>query len=253
MTPLLESESEYYGADDIVARYAAADYLERCEERLLERVRGSLGEWRMLDLGVGGGRTTVHFAPLARYYVGADFSREMVEACRRRFAAEEWPHARFEVADARELPYEDASFDFVFFSYNGLDCVGEEDERAQALREIRRVLRPGGLFAHSAHNIGRLRKPFSLRHAGLQALKWRLLNPRLRVGSPPVGAKVRDERHGLRVVSVYYVRADAELDRLAHAGFGEVEVFRPDGEPLPADGALAGREEPWLFYVSRAA
>ena len=56
-------------------------------------------------------------------------------------------------ADARDLSaFADESFDFVLFSYNGLDCVGHAD-RLQVLAEVHRVVRPGGVFMFSSHNI----------------------------------------------------------------------------------------------------
>ncbi len=54
--------------------------------------------------------------------------------------AEEQPNLRFEVADGRALPYPDASFDHAY-SVSVLEHV-EGD--GQALRELARVLRPGG-------------------------------------------------------------------------------------------------------------
>ena len=45
----------------------------------------------------------------------------------------------------------DNSYDFVLFSYNGIDHL-ELPERERALIEMKRVLRPGGLMAFSSHN-----------------------------------------------------------------------------------------------------
>jgi SAM-dependent methyltransferase len=52
------------------------------------------------------------------------------------------PNLRFEVADGRELPYEDASFDAAY-SVSVLEHVADEGD-AEALRELARVVRPGG-------------------------------------------------------------------------------------------------------------
>ena len=45
----------------------------------------------------------------------------------------------------------DNSYDFVLFSYNGIDHL-ELPERERALSEMKRVLRPGGIMAFSSHN-----------------------------------------------------------------------------------------------------
>jgi ubiquinone/menaquinone biosynthesis C-methylase UbiE len=40
---------------------------------------------KMLDIGVGRGRTTMHFAQAAEEYWAIDYSEEMIAACRERF------------------------------------------------------------------------------------------------------------------------------------------------------------------------
>jgi len=102
----------------------------------------------VLDLGVGGGRTTPHLAKIASHYVGVDYSEAMIRACRRKF-----PDIEFLLADASDLSmFEDASFDAIVFSFNGLDSVVPNDKRSRCLRECSRVLRPAGVFVFSSHN-----------------------------------------------------------------------------------------------------
>ena len=101
----------------------------------------------VLDLGCGAGRTTKPLADRGFDVVGVDQSEPMIEAAR-----ELYPDIDFRVDDATDLSMPDATFDYVLFSNNGLDCVYPEFQRRQALREIHRVLRPGGLFAFSSHN-----------------------------------------------------------------------------------------------------
>ncbi|MGE5691124.1 MAG: methyltransferase domain-containing protein [Pseudomonadota bacterium] len=59
----------------------------------------------------------------------------------RRLAGRE-PRLRFEVADGRALPFEDGSFDRAY-SISVLEHVADDGD-AQALRELERVVRPGG-------------------------------------------------------------------------------------------------------------
>jgi SAM-dependent methyltransferase len=72
----------------------------------------------------------------------------MIRASRSRF-----PNLNFLLADASDLSaFEDASFDAVVFSYNGLDCVVPDEKRQRCFRECWRVLRPDGVFVFSSRN-----------------------------------------------------------------------------------------------------
>lgn len=103
----------------------------------------------LLDVGVGTGNLSI--AALNRWpevdITAIDASREMIGAAEA-FVAERASAARDRfrgrVAFAAELPFDDGSFDAAMSSFV-LQLV---PSRPAALREIRRVLRPGGPFAH---------------------------------------------------------------------------------------------------------
>jgi demethylmenaquinone methyltransferase/2-methoxy-6-polyprenyl-1,4-benzoquinol methylase len=71
--------------------------------------------------------------------VGTDFSPAMVEAAR----AKAGDRIRFEVADTTRLPFADASFDVATVGFG----VRNLEDLDAGLRELRRVLRPGGRLA----------------------------------------------------------------------------------------------------------
>jgi SAM-dependent methyltransferase len=134
-----------------VRTYAAQDQLFPPEEAVFRKYASFLAESRVLDIGVGGGRTTRHLLSRCRSYRAIDYAPAMIKACRAMFAS--CGPEVFEVADARDLFHERAgSYDFVLFSYNGLDYVNHDD-RLQVLREIHRVLQPNGLFFFSTHSL----------------------------------------------------------------------------------------------------
>ena len=102
---------------------------------------------RVLDLGVGGGRTTALLYPHVKDYIGVDYVADMVALAKRN-----QPYATFKVMDARDLSeFPDGRFDLVYFSYNGLDAVSGEN-RVQILAEVSRVLSPNGAFVFSTFN-----------------------------------------------------------------------------------------------------
>jgi ubiquinone/menaquinone biosynthesis C-methylase UbiE len=67
-----------YKESDVVEYYSKQTNLQPPEETILNLFKGSLSEMKMLDIGVGGGRTTVHFAQLVKTYEAIDYSEEMI-------------------------------------------------------------------------------------------------------------------------------------------------------------------------------
>ena len=125
----------------------------------LEPVVGA-GAKELLDVGVGTGNLSR--PALARWpdvrVTGIDASGEMVAATETLVAeAGDGRRARFTgtVAFAAELPFADATFDAAMSSFV-LQLV---PNRAKALREIRRVLRPGGQLAYVTWLVDR--RPFA--------------------------------------------------------------------------------------------
>lgn len=135
-----------YNAPEVAAHYASLSYLTPCEQ-LLFRNHLKPG-MSILDLGVGGGRTTKYLSKIASHYVGVDYSEPMIRACKEKF-----PALDFRLADASDLTaFPDSSFDAVVFSFNGLDSVVPTEKRLRFFRECNRVLRPTGVLIFSSHN-----------------------------------------------------------------------------------------------------
>ena len=106
----------------------------------------------ILDIGVGAGRTAAVLAPLARNYLGIDYSEEMIEAARRNF-----PQYQFAVMDAADMSsLVSESFDVIVFSFNGLSFLHPDTKRLSCIRDCHRLLRQEGLFIFSIYN------PYSL-------------------------------------------------------------------------------------------
>lgn len=96
------------------------------------------GHEQVLDVGCGQGRITAQIAArVPRGSVtGVDPSRDMIAFATGHFGGDTHPNLRFDVGDARTLPYAD-TFDRVV-SFNALHWVPEQDA---ALRSIRRAMK----------------------------------------------------------------------------------------------------------------
>ncbi len=135
-----------YNKSEVAAHYASLNYLSACEHALFEEFLKP-GD-AILDLGVGGGRTTPYLSSLASRYVGVDYAPKMVAACREKF-----PQLQFLVADATNLALlADGNFDSVVMAFNGIDALVPSEARRRCLAEIHRVLKSGGVFIFSSHN-----------------------------------------------------------------------------------------------------
>jgi ubiquinone/menaquinone biosynthesis C-methylase UbiE len=86
----------------------------------------------VLDVGTGSGIFAEEFNKRNIHVEGVDINPEMVAAC-----AEILPSIEFKISPAEDLPYEDNSFDMVFF---GL-VLHETDNPLISLQEARRVAR----------------------------------------------------------------------------------------------------------------
>jgi SAM-dependent methyltransferase len=135
-----------YNAPAVAEYYAALNYITPCERLLFDTyLRPGMA---ILDLGVGGGRTTAYLSSIAARYVGVDCAPEMVAVCRKKF-----PQLEFEIESASDLSrFAISSFDAVVMAFNAMDYVIPDESRLRALREIRRVLKPEGILIFSSHN-----------------------------------------------------------------------------------------------------
>ena len=105
--------------------------------RLTARAVVSPGD-RVLDACCGTGDLALAAEAEGGRVTGLDFSSRMLERARRKSEVIEWVQG-----DLLELPFGDASFDAVTVGFG----VRHAEDLDAALRELRRVLRPGGRLA----------------------------------------------------------------------------------------------------------
>lgn len=115
-------------------------YREQIEPHIPEVV--DFGRWsgaRVLEAGCGIGTDGVRFAAAGADYTGFDFSPTALALARHRFAMDGL-NGRFVSGSVTQLPLRDQTFDLVF-SHGVIHHV---DDTEAAVRELSRVLKPGG-------------------------------------------------------------------------------------------------------------
>lgn len=124
----------------------------------------------VLEVGCGLGTDGAQFAKAGASYTGIDLTDAAVELAKRRFELFDLP-GTFRVADAERLDFPDNSFDLVYSH----GVLHHTPDTTAAIREIHRVLRPGGkavvmLYHRDSYNY---RVNISLlRRTGVQLLRW---------------------------------------------------------------------------------
>jgi SAM-dependent methyltransferase len=243
-----------YHARGAYRSYRGRD-LNAAEAEALRAFRSSFVGRRALDLGVGGGRTTRHLAPLTARYVGGDYSPVMVSYLRK-----EMPDIDVRHLDMRDLSsFADESFDCVFGFDNVLDAVSHDD-RLRVLAEVRRVLGEEGTFIFSSHNL-RYRFAASgprldaspnpliqLRHLAKYALRMR---NHLRVGRHRRWAAdyalLDDTGHHYAALH-YYIDQRTQAEQLRDHGFELLDAFARNGDRMDD---TPSEETPDILYVAR--
>jgi len=106
---------------------------------MYDRIPGVIRDMNVLEIATGPGLLAKHVAPAAKSMLATDYSGGMIAQAKKGDCP---ANLRFEVADATALPYTEDSFDAVLIS-NALHIIPEPEK---ALREIDRVLKPGGIL-----------------------------------------------------------------------------------------------------------
>jgi SAM-dependent methyltransferase len=250
-----------YSAVAIVAQYADETELQVAEQKIFNHVRDKFIGKRILDIGVGGGRTTSHLLEVSRNYVAIDYSPEMVKWCKRRY-----PGVDFRFCDVRDLShFDECSFDMVVFSFNGIDSI-DHSSRLSVLREIRRLLSETGAFIFSSHNRAALTRPaWSLYRLPLRTNP--LKNPRSWMGQVLSYARgVRNaivnrpyakqtQEYELRSdeafdysLTNYYIFVKDQIRQLSDTGYRDCQAVGLDGRWLTGPD-FDNAQDPWIYYL----
>jgi len=214
--------ADHYEDPETVALYA--DFRA---EGLFDREARAIAEFfpesgRILDLGCGAGRTTAPLREKGYDVTAIDVSAPMARETARATDAD------CLTADASRLPFRENVFDAALFSSKGLDELQPPNARYTALREIRRVLRPGGRFAFSTHNVLRQLVPFPPTPGALaDRVRFWLANVREGHVGTEYKHDILDKEEGV----VYFGDPLSEYRQLRASGFRVLEFLGKHGLP----------------------
>jgi len=248
---LRNSNKDAYESDNLAKHYAGQSDLQKPERKIFDIMKEKLPQMKMLDIGVGGGRTTANFSPIAREYIGIDYANKMVEVCQKRF-----PELSISLGDVRDLSqFESESFDFILFSYNGIDYISHED-RLKGFREIIRVLKPHGYFCFSTHN--------SLSIPNLYRFKWErgfkkmLVNLYMYFMIRFTNFRAKRTKE-YQIISdgalnfqlkTYYIDPISQIEQLKNEGFSSIRIFSYNSGEEWMDN-FQNMSDPWIYYFCK--
>ena len=218
------------------------------EKMIFKRYETYISGKRVLDIGCGAGRITLALKALTQDYIGIDYSAEMIKACKEKFESTKFIHG-----DASDMTvFSDESFDFAFFTFNGIDCMSNE-KRVKILIEVYRVLKCDGVFAFSSHNLDDTRHVTAYDMFDINILNnIRNIRSYLKVRKHQVRAKtyaiLSDPLAGYGHLT-YFIRKSDQVMQLKHSGFSDIEILNckcqfTEIEPIE-------RDSKWFWYICK--
>lgn len=159
---------------DEIYNWNAKEYLKASSEQqkwaaeLVEKLCLK-GNERLLDIGCGDGRVTAEISRrLSKdLTVGVDSSVNMIAFARRQYESEKYPNLVFQIADARNLPFQN-EFDIVFSNATLHWMRGH----STVLVGIRNALKPGGRALLQMGGAGNAATVLEILHSMLETVKW---------------------------------------------------------------------------------
>ncbi|MCK6691583.1 MAG: class I SAM-dependent methyltransferase [Thermoanaerobaculia bacterium] len=251
------SNKDSWNSMKVVNVYVNEKKLQKPEETIMGFIDPQLPNWRMLDIGIGLGRTTHHFAHRVKEYIGIDYSFAMIKTYRQLFPDSSL-NGNIRLGDARMMQdFEADCFDFILFSFNGIDYISHED-RLHALEEIKRVGKKGGLFVFSTHNLQYIDNLYTIKFgSGLKHFLYQCYRYLRLIYHNGLPQRYRDKDFAIIndgayhfKVTTYYIKPAAQIEQLKRLGFKNIRLFSlKTGVEIPKTDLNQLTKDSWIYYL----
>jgi SAM-dependent methyltransferase len=252
----MDINQQAYSSEKIVDKYAKHQYLQKGEVNIFDKFKEKIRNGKILDIGIGGGRTTSYLAPIAKEYVGVDFSQPFVDHCQAKYG--HLPNVSIQYGDARDLhTLADSDFDFILFSFNGIDYVSFDD-RTKILAEFSRLLKRDGALCFSFHNKGNLDMLYSFqfpRNPVKYLWEWRRMNKIKAVNGPRELYKsqewfvIKDGGEDF-TAETFYIDPLYQQKCLQKAGFNTFYLYDAVTGHELTQAEASNSETPWIYITA---
>lgn len=188
-----------------------------------------------MDSGCASGRFFGVLKDRKINYLGIDISERLIE-----IAKKQYPEAEFQVADALNLPFPENFFDKVF-SVSVLHNIPSKDFQFQYLKEIKRVLKPGGLLILRVWDFWRRKAFFKL----LSKFTFLKLIGMSKLDFKDVFVPWKDAAGRILVERYFHCFTKKELESLIkETGFSVKKIWRQGSDPRTNIYLIAEKPSP---------
>ena len=136
----------------IIKWYCSRKHIQNGEKKILELVDFSNVN-NMLDIGVGGGRTSIYFIELVKSYLGIDIIPDFINFLQKKYSQEQ-----FKCMNVLDITNLGKTFDYILISHNGIDNLITLEKYTKTLDNMYKVCNKNGYVCFSSHNIWKLNK-----------------------------------------------------------------------------------------------
>lgn len=144
---MLMNNNSKWNNQKIIQWYCSRKHIQGGEKQILKLVNFSNVN-SMLDIGVGGGRTSIYFIDLVKSYLGIDIIPDFITFLQNKYSQEQ-----FKCMNVLDITNLEKTFDFILFSHNGIDNLLTLQKYIKTLNNMYKVCNKNGYVCFSSHNI----------------------------------------------------------------------------------------------------